>query len=211
MICDHIGLSILNKFSFFNVIGRLAFPIFAFQCTEGYIHTRNFKRYILKLLLFACISQIPFMLFSSTFSNDIFTLNILFTFILGLLAIYAYDKLSNKFLGILFVVFLGIIAELLKFDYWIYGILLMFIFHIVKAKKPLMIFSAMALIILFYLSYILRFPYAKFVYFLYMFFSSLSLIFVGFYNGKQGPKSKYLFYIFYPLHLIVLYIIARFL
>lgn len=210
MAFDHAGISILGNFSFFNLIGRLAFPLFAFQSTEGYIHTKNFKKHIMKLLLFACISQIPFMLFLSTFSNDIFSLNVLFTFVLGLLAIYLYDKSSNKFLGFLFVLILGIIAQFLKTDYGIYGIFLMFIFYVLKNKKALMLLSSTILMILFYGSYIIRFPNVKVIYFLYMIFSCLSLFFIGFYNTKEGPKAKYLFYIFYPLHLIILYFISKF-
>ncbi|MCI8587180.1 MAG: hypothetical protein HFJ49_01040, partial [Clostridia bacterium] len=164
MAFDHIGLTILNKLSFFNLIGRLSFPIFAFQATEGYVHTKNFKNHIMKLLLFACISQIPFMLFISTFSNDIFSLNVLFTFILGLLAIYFYDKSTNKLLGTLLVLLFGIIAELLKTDYGIYGVFLMFVFYIFKNKKFLMILSSIILMILYYGFYAFKFYNLKIIY-----------------------------------------------
>ena len=59
MLCDHSSYLIYGKFSFLNYIGRLAFPIFAFQISEGYIHTKNLKRYFLRLFLFAIISQAP--------------------------------------------------------------------------------------------------------------------------------------------------------
>lgn len=211
MSFDHIGIAILGRFSFLNLIGRLAFPLFVFQATEGYIHTKDFKKHFIKLFIFACISQIPFMLFLSTFSNDYFSLNVLFSFILGLLAIYLYDKSNNKFCGLLFVIFFGILAEIIRVDYGMYAIFLMFVFYIFKSKKTLMFFSSIILMILFYASYIIRFPDAKVFYFLYMTFSCLSLVFIGLYNEKEGPKAKYLFYIFYPLHLVILYIISKFL
>ena len=75
MIIDHLGYAIFGEFSFFNYIGRIAFPIFAFQISEGYIHTKNLKKYFLRLFLFAIISQIPFMLFHSIISDQ-FYLNI---------------------------------------------------------------------------------------------------------------------------------------
>lgn len=78
MLCDHLGDAIIKPFSFFNVIGRIAFPIFAFQITEGYIHTKDLKKYFKRLIIFAILSQIPFMLFLSTFTSP-FTLNIFFT------------------------------------------------------------------------------------------------------------------------------------
>ena len=56
MLSDHIGDSIIGKFSFLNLIGRIAFPIFAFQAVQGFIHTKDFKKHMRKLLIFACIS-----------------------------------------------------------------------------------------------------------------------------------------------------------
>ena len=66
MFIDHVGYLIFNgDSSWFNYVGRLAFPIFAFQISEGYIHTHDVKKYLLRLILFAFISQIPFLLFHS--------------------------------------------------------------------------------------------------------------------------------------------------
>ena len=87
MLSDHIGHAILGNFSFFNLIGRISFPIFAFQAMQGYIHTKDLKKHIIKLFIFACISQIPFMLFLSTFTTNMY-LNIFFTFLLGIFALY---------------------------------------------------------------------------------------------------------------------------
>ena len=84
MFIDHLGYTIFGKFSYLNYIGRISFPVFAFQISEGYIHTKNLKKYFLRLFLFAVISQIPFMLFHSIIS-DTFYLNIFFTLLLGLL------------------------------------------------------------------------------------------------------------------------------
>lgn len=95
MFIDHLGYIIFHKFSYFNYIGRLAFPIFAFQISEGFVHTKNIKKYFLRLGIFAVLSQIPFSLFHSTFSNE-FSLNVFFTLFLGLLSIFLYDKIPYK-------------------------------------------------------------------------------------------------------------------
>ena len=79
MTCDHISYLIFGRFSFLNYIGRFAFPIFAYQITEGYIHTSNLKKYFLRLLVFALISQIPFMLFLSIVSPRLETKYLLYS------------------------------------------------------------------------------------------------------------------------------------
>lgn len=207
MACDHIGYAIFGEFSFLNLIGRIAFPIFAFQITEGFIHTKNLKKYIRKLLIFGCISQIPFMLFLSKFSENIFTLNIFFTLILGLLAIQLYNKTNNKVLGFIYVLLFGVLAEFANVDYGMYGIFLIFLFYIFKDKKVLMSISVILLTIAKYIPSILTYVFFRPRFYLSILFTCLPLILICLYNKKEGPKSKYLFYIFYPLHLIIFYFI----
>lgn len=98
MFCDHFGDAYIGSFSFFNLIGRIAFPIFAFQISEGFIHTKSIKKYFLRLGIFALISQIPFWLFAHKFlgTNDL-SLNVFFTLFLGLLGIYLYDYIVKLF------------------------------------------------------------------------------------------------------------------
>ena len=80
MFCDHFGDAFVGHFSFLNSIGRIAFPIFAFQISEGFIHTKNLKKYFLRLGIFALIAQIPFSLFSYKFLNaTLLSLNVFFT------------------------------------------------------------------------------------------------------------------------------------
>lgn len=205
MLFDHSGYVIFNGFSAFNFIGRLAFPIFAFQLTQGYTHTKSLKKYFLRLFLFALISQIPFLLFRIKFVEDIFVLNIFFTLSLGLANIWIYDK--NKILGMISLILFSTVAELLNFDYGAFGIIIIFIFYAFKNNKILMNFSFIFAVILKYLFYLLI--YYNTIYFssylALCIFTILSIILINFYNGKEGKKVKYLLYIFYPLHLLILY------
>lgn len=205
MLFDHSGYVIFNGFSAFNFIGRLAFPIFAFQLTQGYTHTKNLKKYFLRLFLFAIISQIPFLLFRMKFVEDIFVLNIFFTLSLGLANIWIYDK--NKILGMISLILFSTVAELLNFDYGAFGIIIIFIFYAFKNNKILMNFFFIFSVILKYLFYLLI--YYNTIYFssylALCIFTILSIILIDFYNGKEGKKVKYLLYIFYPLHLLILY------
>ena len=206
MFADHIGDAVIGKFSFFNLIGRIAFPIFAFQAVQGYIKTKNLKKHMIKLFIFGCISQLPFMLFLSTFTLQ-FSLNIFFTFFLGLLALFIYDKCKNKILGFLSVILISLFGGFIHVDYGAFGILLIFVFYFFKDKKFLMTLSVISLCFAHYLQNIIHFPTLTSHYLSCAFFTCLSLIFILFYNKKEGPKAKYFFYVFYPLHLLILYFI----
>ncbi len=204
MVFDHTGYIIFKQFSWMNYIGRLAFPIFAFQLTEGYSHTHNLKKYFFRLIIFAFISQIPYMLFLNLFTDNVH-LNILFTLLLALFAITLYDKISNKYLGTFLVILCLVIAHFFYFDYGWYGIAIVFIFYLLKNKKLLMNLSfTLVTFINYFCKYIIS---SRIEYLLIIGFCVLALIPINMYNGKKGKDIKYLLYIFYPLHLIVLYLV----
>lgn len=207
MLTDHIGDAILGEFSFLNLIGRISFPIFAFQAVQGYIHTKDFKKHMMKLFIFACISQIPFMLFLSTFTHS-FSLNIFFTFFLGLLTLFVYDKCKNKILGFFFVIFSSILGQLIHVDYGAFGIAFIFAFYFFKDKKLQMAITTILLCLARYIPNIVVTPNLYLHYLSCAFFMALSLIPILLYHKKEGPKAKYFFYLFYPLHLLILYIIS---
>ena len=142
MFCDHFSDAIIGHLSILNIIGRIAFPIFAFQLVIGFINTRDFKKYASRLFIFSLISQIPFMLlmyvmnydgnFNFLISNfpsiilneNILQLNIFFTLILGLFTLLIYDKVSNKFLKWLCIALLIALGEVLQVDYGGWGVFL---------------------------------------------------------------------------------------
>lgn len=204
MFCDHLGYAVYGKFSYLNYIGRIAFPIFAFGISEGYIHTKSKKNYLMRLFLFAIISQAPFMFFNSMFRNE-FSLNIFFTLFLGLVAIIGYEQCKNKAIGLLLVACLGLTADTLKMDYGYFGIFMIFIFHVFKENKMLMNLSFIGLCLIKYIPLYIRsnFYYAYIILFI---CTVLSLVFINLYNGKKGKDTKYLLYGFYPVHLILLYV-----
>lgn len=195
MLIDHIGSVIFPETITFRIVGRLAFPLFAFLLTEGYIHTSNLKKYIFRLAIFSLISQYPFML---AFGLDA-GLNIFFTLAIGLTAIY----LSDHYQSYLPFFILAILADLIHTDYGMFGVLLIFLIYEYKNNFKKMMFYIICLYSVFYLIGGLRAGIGAIHYYI-QFFSLLSFILIAFYNGREGRKAKYLFYIFYPGHLLIL-------
>lgn len=216
MLCDHIGYFFLKKTPFFNYIGRIAFPIFAFQSVQSYMYTKNVKKHLIKLLIFALISQIPYTLFLYSILGTVESnLNVLFTFLLGNIALIIYDTITDKnkknfafkFCGFSFVLLISVLAQIFKVDYGWYGILLIFFFYIFKDSKVGYCISTIILTIFKYVPTILSAGCINKIHILSIFYTCLSLIFILAYNQKEGKKTKYVFYIFYPLHLLIIAVI----
>ena len=223
MLIDHTSIAYLGYTTLFNVIGRIAFPIFAFQISEGYIHTNNLKKYFIRLFLFAIISQIPFMLFNSMLIDN-FSFNIFGTLFAGLLAIWLYDKISNctfeltkdkkfnltinKIFGFIPAILLCIVSEVCCFDYGFWGVAIIFLFYFFKNDKLGMVIFYITACIIKYGINIIIYGY-HYLYVLLCIGTILPIIFIFLYNGKQGKKIKYLLYAFYPIHLLILYCIFK--
>ncbi len=150
MLIDHIGYCFYGPM-ILRIIGRLAFPIYVFQMTEGYRHTSNRLRYALRLAIFALVSQVPFglMIEGVPFQRD---LNVLFTLLIGYLSIWLLETFKHR--GGILVLGLGIILgvqflftrDLLHADYGQTGIPLALAFYYLcpapgKAGDPLSVQS----------------------------------------------------------------------
>ena len=83
MLMDHLWATLLSSQMWLTHVGRLAFPIFAFLAVEGYFHTRSFKRYALRMLLFAVLSEVPFdLMYGGTVFYPVHQ-NVIWTLLLG--------------------------------------------------------------------------------------------------------------------------------
>ena len=202
MLLDHIGYAFFDD-SILRVIGRIAFPIFAFQLVIGFEHTKDIKKHLLKLLFFAFISQLPYYFFRSINSNG-FYLNIMFTLLLALITIILFNKFEKKLDGFILVFLMCILAEVLNVSYGWFGICLVFIFYYFKDSK---IKKSIAFIVLCLIYYILYIIFDDTIYYLFLLFGTiLALIPILLYNNKEGKKLSNLFYWFYPVHMMVIYL-----
>lgn len=91
MLCDHMWATVVPGNQWMTNLGRLAFPIFAFQIAEGYARTHNFRQYLGRMFLFALISEIPFNMITGGGLLFPFHQNVMFTFCLALLMLRLAD------------------------------------------------------------------------------------------------------------------------
>ena len=190
MLLDHTGRVLFPEQIWMVCLGRLAFPIFAFQTAEGYRHTRNFKRYCLRLGIFALVSEIPFDLMVSGSVFQPGDQNVMFTLLLGLMACRLYDR------GISWAALLTIpAAALLCTDYGALGVMTVLVFHAFRGQKPLQ------LLLLILLN---GFGYG---FLSIQTFAALAWLPISLYRGEKGRGGRalqYGSYVFYPLHMLIL-------
>ncbi|HCC35627.1 MAG TPA: hypothetical protein DEQ02_08350 [Ruminococcaceae bacterium] len=184
-----------------HIIGRVTFPVMAFLAAEGYRHTRNLGGYMLRLLIFAAASSLPFYLvFGSPF-------NVLFTLAAGLLAIYIRENIKENFAAHLLIFLLAVMASFC--DWGFVGVYMVFLFHRLRDKKwgnAAAVGAGCFVLMAMQIPDFLRFGFDIYTSMNLMHLGMLlSLPLIYAYGGRRGVKLKYFFYTFYPLHLLVLY------
>ena len=223
MLSDHIWATALSFGDWMTYIGRMAFPIFAFQIAEGFVHTSNFKKYALRLLGFAVITEIPFNLFYSSRWFNPYHQNVLFTLLLGLLAIKVIDglkkdrSLKNIALSVLWLGLI-ILASVVGFvDYNHYGVLTVIMFYLMRDFPFAWLGQLIGMILINIVIFEgLVFPveiFGKTFEIPSQGFAVFALIPIWLYGNRKGKSSKILqygFYAFYPLHMLVLFLIKHF-
>ena len=202
--------------------GGLTFSIMAYFVVEGYRHTSNLKRYLLRLLVFGIIA-IPFHILVFRMIQ----FNIMFTIILGIVLLVLYDKIKRR--ALFWLVFALILPLTLFVDLNFVGVLMVVLYHIISNEKARRIApSVVAGVCWLFVSLFgivslatlqvtpgmeaqveflertvgdMNFMLASATFFIGCFAAAFLLLR---FNGERGKKMKWLFYAFYPLHLAVL-------
>ena len=197
MTVDHIGVQLFPGVLWLRIVGRLAFPIYAYMIAEGCAHTRNRKKYLLQLAGMALLSQLVyFFAMGSLFQC------ILVTFTLSILTIYALKSpvVWHAPAALLAVLFFTELLPLLlpstdyAVDYGLLGVLLPVAVWLGKTHRQKLLLTAILLCLL-----ALDFGGVQW-------FSLVALFPLALYNGQRGStRLKSLFYWYYPLHLAALY------
>ena len=173
-----------------RMIGRIAFPIFCFLLVEGFLHTRNVKKYILRVGAFALISEIPFNL---AFRDSVFApeyQNVYVTLLLGLLVLTALKQFEDCGWKKAVSIAAGCgLAVLFRTDYDAFGVAFIVLLYLLRDKK---VWQTAAGCIA--CAWELTAP--------------LAFIPIRLYRGERGKlRLKYFFYWFYPVHILILYLL----
>lgn len=201
MTIDHVGYIFIPRdttmYLLFRGIGRIAFPIFCFLIVEGFHHTKSPINYLIRLLLFALISEFPFDL---AFFNTRVTWqhqNVFFTLALGLACLFCLEEMKTKKWFATFLFILMGISYAIHCDYGVGGVLLICMFYFTGSFRDSFWMQLILSGLIFYIFYgPQELP------------GLVAIILVNLYNGKRGyNKAQWLFYFFYPLHLLILYAI----
>lgn len=233
MLIDHIAWCFVDTYSvlgqIMHIIGRMTAPIMCYFIAEGYHHTRNVKKYLLRLGIFALISWVPFTFMELGILpigvyNGRFVFypqqGVIYTFFLGLLALIIIhsEKLKTPVKAVLLVLifmlsFLG--------DWYCLAVVWIIIFDRYHGSfnRQMIGFAASSAVMIpimiayfVYSEYIVTYKlsYMSVIGSFFQFGVLLAVIPLYFYNGKRGGSEKFqtfnkwFFYVFYPLHMVIL-------
>ena len=225
MLMDHLWATLLPAQEWLTCVGRIAFPIFAFMAVEGYFHTHNLKKYLLRMLIFAVISEVPFdLMYGGTWFYPVHQ-NVIWTLMMGLAGIHLMETVRKKkrtfvyiLVSAIIVILGGLLGTLSMVDYYGIGVLTVFIFYFFRGRKWWCLLGQMLALywvnveLLGGLMYPIRLFGMEFE-LCQQGLALLALLPIWLYRGRQGYHSKpfqYFCYAFYPIHMLVIVLVLNF-
>lgn len=224
MLLDHIGAvvvyecflqaegankgTLLELYEMLRLVGRLAFPIYCFLLAEGDVHTCNPKRYGLRLLIAAVVSEIPYDLAiygGISWQHQ----NVMVTLLLGFSMLEVMKKCRGVGLKLLAMIPFAVLAEILNTDYGADGIWLIALFALTRELPHKELVQLLGMWFIFSPSHAMMLNWIGGFRVTIQEWAVLAIVPIRLYNGRKEIKSKtvqWAFYLFYPVHLLVLYL-----
>lgn len=204
MLLDHIGATMVQGYAL-RIIGRIAFPIFCFLMAEGTFYTRNPRKYGLRLMVGALLSEIPFDLaFRGKLTWEY--QNVMLTLFLGFLTVEIIQKTKFDIVKLLAVSGGFVLAEWANTDYGGFGVLLVVLFSQTRGK---LWFQTVLVMMFSWMMNSLKIPVLGMMVPIEM-FAVFAMIHIALYSGRKATSSRAVqwgYYLFYPVHLMILVIV----
>ena len=182
-----------------QAVETVAVPIFVFLLAEGFRHTSDWKKYLLRVSGLALLTEIPYDLAMNQKVLEFGSQNPVFGLVLCMVLLYLFERFSGKKLVCIVMALAGLAwALMLKVDHGIPMILMVCVIRVFRNKHMFMGFSGMAAAALctgispFYLA------------------APMGFLAIHFYNGEQGSSSRLVNYLFYPVTLLAIGLVAMF-
>lgn len=204
MLLDHIGATMVQGYAL-RIIGRIAFPIFCFLMAEGTFYTKNPRKYGLRLMIGALLSEIPFDLaFRGKLTWEY--QNVMLTLFLGFLTVEIIQKTKFDIVKLLAVSGGFVLAEWANTDYGGFGVLLVVLFSQTRGK---LWFQTVLVMMFSWMMNSLKIPVLGMMVPIEM-FAVFAMIPIALYSGRKATSSRAVqwgYYLFYPVHLMILVIV----
>lgn len=209
MLADHIGAFLLPHagamYVLCRLIGRLTAPVMCYFLAEGFRYTASRQKYALRLALFAFLSQVPYAFVNGGLFES--NLNVLFTLLIAFCMLAAYEAELRPPVkwGLIAALFLGSALG----DWGLIAPLWVLLFYRFRGNIPrqMAAFACVAAVEVFRTGIAGGFPGALWQ--LGMFLAIPLLLLYNGQRGRGGAFNKWFFYAFYPLHLLVIGLIAQ--
>ena len=204
MLVDHIGAVFFPGVMIWRLIGRIAFPIFAYCLVVGCLHTRDMRKHLLRLLVFAVISQPAYILNFYGRIEYWHNLNIMFTLFFGAGAVYGLMDLRRRWWMLIPVIAACVFLAL---EYGTYGVVLIAAFYVFRNRRWMSAVVITAILaVRFFSEPLITVGAAAFGI---QGFAVLAMPFIYANTDLKLKINKYFFYAFYPAHLLVIFAVAR--
>lgn len=216
MLLDHISHVFFMDGTYIkelcNGIGNFTAVTMIYFLVEGYHYTHSKRNYIIQLLLFATISQIPFSLALTKDSYiSFFGLNMFFSLCICFAIVWTVENIDNKIIKYILIFCYFIMSCFCDWYYFAPVFTLLFLWADKSKKRLLISYSIITIFLTFsqYIEMINEYSIIKNI--VYSITDDIGIIASAFfiiflYNGKETKrkKNKWFFYFFYPVHLTII-------
>lgn len=197
MLIDHIGIVFFPDDQTWRMIGRIAFPFYAYGIVLGVRHTKNLKRYISRLTVIFAVSQIPYMILF-----DIWRINVIGTFLAIIGIVWLLDRYYQSLIMTFAIILTSVILlESIPFEYGSYAFYLILAYTLFTSHKLVAAHMAINIGFAFFAGWELQL------------FSIIPTLAIAYGSGiltylGRVKVPRWLWLSFYPAHITALLIIS---